>query len=557
MLPRLDVAVTPLTPAAGVGAPAAVGDGRQAEFQRALQGLVGQSVTAEVLSKFSDGSFLVKVADSAVRMMLPPGAQVGAEVPMTVLSAQPRPTFQIGNGSPGGSSTLVYSENAGADGADGLYSPTLPSQDAPAALPNGGRPPGATPGQAAGANAAPAEGAAAGADAAADAEALPGPSKPGTTPAATGGTAAPPQAPAGGAAAAAAGQPAATGKAGDAAGTAGAAADAAAGAVAAEADSADGAVTVAAGRPAATAGAAAASPAAGTAAGAANAAGPAGAAAAAQAAGAAGAAIPADAVKPQSLAATLLGKAPLTPANELPDLDPNTPQATLSNTARVLTSVLSTAQTGLASPLALIGKTALFGNAAPSTEQLAQRLHDTISQSGLFYESHVTEWVKGERTLPDLMREPQMQRMLQSGESAARAAASGPDLTSAQLINQQLHTQEQGRVQWNGQAWPGQPMQWDIRREQRDGRKDDGKGGADGEPEQIWRSGVKFRFPMLGAVSAAVTLVGGQVHIQVQADSGDTADTLRAYASRLEQAMEAAGAPLSSLTIAQGERDDG
>jgi hypothetical protein len=559
MLPRLDVAVTPLTPAAGVGAPAAVGDGRQAEFQRALQGLVGQSVTAEVLSKFSDGSFLVKVADSAVRMMLPPGAQVGAEVPMTVLSAQPRPTFQIGNGSPGGSSTLVYSESAGADGADGLYSPTLPSQDAPPALPGGGRPPGATPGQpgAAGASDAPAEGAAGAAGTAADAEALPGQLKPGTTPATTGGTAAAPQAPAGGAAAAGAGQPAATGKAGDAAGTAGAAADAAAGAVAAEADSADGAVTGAAGRPAAPAGAAAAaaSPAAGTAAGAAIAASPA--AAAAQAAGAAGAAIPADAVKPQSLAATLLGKAPLTPANELPDLDPNTPQATLSNTARVLTSVLSTAQNSLAAPLALIGKTALFGNAAPSTEQLAQKLHDTISQSGLFYESHVTEWVKGERTLPDLMREPQMQRMLQSGESAARAAASGPDLTSAQLINQQLHTQEQGRVQWNGQAWPGQPMQWEIRREQRDGRKDDGKGGADGEPEHIWRSGVKFRFPMLGSVSAAVTLVGGQVHIQVQADSGDTADTLRAYASRLEQAMEAAGAPLSSLTIAQGERDDG
>ncbi len=128
--------------------------------------------------------------------------------------------------------------------------------------------------------------------------------------------------------------------------------------------------------------------------------------------------------------ASLLGKAPLTPANELPDLDPTTPQATLSSTARVLTSVLSTAQNGLAAPLALIGKSALFGNAAPSTEQLAQKLHDTISQSGLFYESHVTEWVKGERTLPDLMREPQMQRMLQSGETAARAGASGPDLTS-------------------------------------------------------------------------------------------------------------------------------
>ncbi|MQA20836.1 flagellar hook-length control protein FliK, partial [Rugamonas rivuli] len=274
----------------------------------------------------------------------------------------------------------------------------------------------------------------------------------------------------------------------------------------------------------------------------------AGAAAAAQAADGA---LPAAAVKPQSLAATLLGKAPLTPANELPDLDPSTPQATLSNTARVLTTVLNTAQGGNAQQLALIGKSALFGNAAPAAEQLAQKLQDTISQSGLFYESHVTEWAKGERPLTELMREPQMQRMLQSGETAARAAASGPDLSAAQLINQQLHTHEQGRVQWNGEAWPGQPMQWEIRREQREGRKNEGQDGGDGEPEQIWRSGVRFRFPMLGAVSAAVTLIGGQVHIQVQADDGDTADTLRAYASRLEQAMEAAGAPLSSLTIAQ------
>ena len=52
-------------------------------------------------------------------------------------------------------------------------------------------------------------------------------------------------------------------------------------------------------------------------------------------------------------------------------------------------------------------------------------------------------------------------------------------------------------------------------------------------------------------MSASVTLVGGQVHIQVQTGSDGTADTLRTYAGRLEQAMEAAGAPLSSLHITQ------
>ncbi|MYM26649.1 flagellar hook-length control protein FliK, partial [Duganella sp. FT135W] len=271
---------------------------------------------------------------------------------------------------------------------------------------------------------------------------------------------------------------------------------------------------------------------------------------------AAGSAGSADAVKPQSLAATLLGKAPLTPASDLPELSANTPQPTLSSAARVLTTILSTAQAGQAAQAALIGKTALFGNSAPDTDELAQKLHDTISKSGLFYESHVAEWAKGERPIADLMREPQMQRLLQQqgGETAARAAASGPDLSAAQMINQQLHTQEQNRVLWHGQAWPGQEMQWEVRRDQREGGQDGGE--ADAEPEQIWRSGVRFRLPLLGAVSAAVTLVGDQVHIQVQTDSDGSATTLRAYASQLESAMAAAGAQLSSLTISQ-EDDHG
>ncbi|WP_371868892.1 flagellar hook-length control protein FliK [Duganella lactea] len=268
-----------------------------------------------------------------------------------------------------------------------------------------------------------------------------------------------------------------------------------------------------------------------------------------------GGAAPADGAKPPSLAATLLGKAPLTPSHELPELGANTPQATLSSAARVLTNVLSTAMAGQAgqmAQLALIGKTALFGNAAPDTAELANKLQDTVSKSGLFYESHVAEWVKGERPLADLMREPQMQRLLQQGqESAARAAAGGPDLSAAQMINQQLHTHEQSRVLWNGQAWPGQPMQWEVRRDAREGGK--GGGQSDAETEPVWHSGVRFRLPLLGAVSAAVTLIGEQVHIQVQADNAGSADTLRAWAGQLESALAAAGAQLSSLRIDQDD----
>lgn len=469
MLPRLDVNVGPLTAADSVHGTPPIGDGRQAAFQRNLQALVGQSLQATVLSKYPDGSFLVRVADNAARMLLPQGVQVGSEVPLTVIAAQPRPTFQLGN-APGNAATLVYSDAppGGADAEAQLYHPMPSAPDT----------------------------------AAASAARLP---------------------------AAAASTPGAPGT------PAGAPTSAQAG-IAQQA--------LPAGAQAANAGAGAAASAAQSAAQSAS---------LAQGAAQPGAA--AELARPATAGAALLAKAPLIPASELPSLDASTPPPTLSTAARVLSTVLTAAPaTPAGAPVVLTGKAPLVAAGAPPVpEQVAQQLQTNLAQSGLFYESHLAEWVKGERSLADLMREPQMQRQQQAlADGGARAQASGPDLSAALLINQQLHAHEQGRVQWQGEAWPGQPMQWEVRREPREDRHHgDGRDGSDGgQPEQVWRSGVRFRFPLLGKVAATVTLAGDQVQIQVQTGSDQSAVTLRAYAGMLEQAMAAAGAPLSSLTIA-------
>src|SRR5471032_1604918 len=564
MMPRIDTGPVTLSPAGG-GAMAPGGDARQAALQGALAGLVGQSLPAEVLSNFTDGSSLVKIAGLNVRLMLPPGVAVGSEVPLTVIAASPRPTFQFGSGGAGDLATLLYSESGAAPGNSATAAASygaLASQDAP--LPGAPRPPsGAAPdATAAIPNAAtgPANPAAANATAtattppaaAAPATAYPPadtPASPADSPATNAATT-PAAYPATNSAASPAGNPAgnpATGQAatpalnppanvaaypGAATATPPAAINTLLAAIAAGIEAgADGA-------PAATAGADTTL--------AATAAAPGAAAAAAGAAAPATAA--SDAQKPGSLAATLLGRAPLTPSNQLPDLNAGTPGAALSSTARALTIMLSAAQSLPGTPMVLTGKIPLLADGPPDAGQLAKVLQETVSQSGLFYESHVSDWIKGELSLPDLTREPQMQRMLEAATAAPRPADAGPDLGAAQMVNLQLHTQEQARVQWNGQAWPGQHMQWDIRREQRQG----GRGGdaEQGEPEQIWRSGVRFRFQMLGEVSAAVTIVGDQVHIQVLTDSDGAAATLRSYAGELESAMAAAGAPLSSLAIA-------
>ncbi|WP_300751498.1 flagellar hook-length control protein FliK [Janthinobacterium sp.] len=383
MLPKMDaIGMTPLTPVKATRPADTAADPRQADFQRSLQGLVGKSMQGQVLARLTDGSFLVRVAGTPARMQLPAGAQLGAEIPLTLLGINPRPSFQVGAGrdNPGGP-MLTYAE----------------------------------------------------------AEAEP--------------------------------------------------------------ESATGAQ-------------------AGT--------------------------------RTTSTAATLLSRAPLTPANLLPTLGGDTPAPELSTTARAITSVLRQAESAPNTPLTLLGKTPLMsgqGQAHPA--QLAQNLRDAVGSSGLFYESHVAEWAEGKRPLASLLLEPQMQKALQGD-----VPRSGTDLASAQLINLQLHTHEQARVQWQGEAWPGQQMQWDVTKDAPEG---DAHAGADDEEAATWRSGVRFQFPLLGDIRAQVVLHGGKVQIQMQADSADSAETLRRHAAQLEASLDAAGWPLSALSIATkpAEGDEG
>ena len=380
MLPKMDaIGMTPMTPVKGTRPADTVADPRQAEFQRSLQGLIGKSMQGQVLARMGDGSYLVRVAGTPARMQLPAGAQLGAEIPLTLIGINPRPSFQIGNA------------------RDQAAHPLLTY---------------------------------------ADAEAEPE-------------------------AAAARGAQAGAAQAG---------------------------------------------------------------------------------MRTGSTAAALLGRAPLTPTNLLPDLAGDTPAPELSTTARAISSVLVQAESVPGAPLSLVGKAALMATPGADPAGVAQKLRDAVASSGLFYESHVAEWAEGKRPLASLLLEPQMQRAAQGD-----AARTGTDLASAQLINLQLHTHEQARVQWQGEAWPGQQMQWDISRDAPEGQQQD---GAEADEATAWRSSVRFQFPLLGDLAAQVVLQGGRVAIQLLAGSEDSAATLRQHAARLEAALDAAGWPLTSLSIA-------
>lgn len=97
MFPRADIVGTrPVASPEATRPTILTGDASQELYQRLERIAVGTFFRGEVLSHLQDGSFVVKVADSAVRMNLPAGTQVGEALDLTLAEKQPRLTFLLG-----------------------------------------------------------------------------------------------------------------------------------------------------------------------------------------------------------------------------------------------------------------------------------------------------------------------------------------------------------------------------------------------------------------------------------------------------------------------------
>lgn len=213
--------------------------------------------------------------------------------------------------------------------------------------------------------------------------------------------------------------------------------------------------------------------------------------------------------------------------------------ASISRTGQLLGEVIAAAQKSDASAAGAIARAPLLAGASQDAGQIAAALKEGMDKSGLFYESHVAEWAQGARTLGELAAEPQ-----------ARGMPSPTDPAAAQLINQQLTAQEQGRLMWQGQLAPGQPLQWEIECQEQDGRDgaaDGGKGENGGGA--TWQSRLLLRFPGLGEVKAQLVLSGQQLHIRLDTHDANAHARLDAQRARLASALDAAGTPLATLAI--------
>lgn len=284
------------------------------------------------------------------------------------------------------------------------------------------------------------------------------------------------------------------------------------------------------------------------------------------------------------------------------------PRPTLSQAGQIISQLL-TGRHGEARPLPLQQTSGVLTPSPGQAATLAPMLRQAISQSGMFYESHLRQWAEGKFPLSNLLKEPQGQlSSLSTGNSPAtpqtgsqpplpaQAPAEAPEtaslkpppgsnasaLSETEQVRRQLQEANQPRpgplesatkispasrqiaepltpvvlqqlealasnlLSWQGMVWPGMQLQWSVS----DPDSESGQSSSD-EEGQIWRSTLRVDLPNIGGVQARLLLGPQGLRIQLDTDNANTAQSMRAGQSSLIEALEAAGISLQQLTVSE------
>jgi hypothetical protein len=212
--------------------------------------------------------------------------------------------------------------------------------------------------------------------------------------------------------------------------------------------------------------------------------------------------------------------------------------------------------------------------AAPDTKFLAGKLHESLSQSGLFYESHQAQWIAGARSTAQLLQEPQNQLPLgqipQGQLSQNQLPATSPDKVTEvslntgnatvarqdnpipnipgqlqPLVQQQLNALETRQVFWQGHVWPNQRMDWEIHEEtprhSAASYEDSGK---------QWATQIRLELPNLGEVAAMLRFNSNGLSITLDAAGDKTRALFGSASSQLTAALAERGITVSSTLVA-------
>jgi Flagellar hook-length control protein FliK len=167
---------------------------------------------------------------------------------------------------------------------------------------------------------------------------------------------------------------------------------------------------------------------------------------------------------------------------------------------------------------------------------IATQLAASIDKSGVFYESHLQQWNEGSRNIDQIRQEPQNQ-------------SATPTETANALIPAQLDTLENKRLAWQGELYPGLPVQLEI-------NKDDEQASSSSAQasDPVWQTSLKLQLPNLGPVHVKIRLQGEHVQLNVNAVNSKTATVIKSASDTLAQSLAASGTALDILTVQSNDK---
>nr|WP_315485079.1 flagellar hook-length control protein FliK [uncultured Undibacterium sp.] len=228
----------------------------------------------------------------------------------------------------------------------------------------------------------------------------------------------------------------------------------------------------------------------------------------------------------------------------------------LSSTGQLINKlILETSRPG--EKLSIKGSTPLVNDIADKltmpqlAKQIETNLHQSVQNSGLFYESHVAEWSVGQRSKLELQSEPQSQIAANVDSSVLTNKEDGNHAALAQLIHQQLDVLEQQKLIWTGMLAPQMPVQLTI--------EESPQKSAEQEQEKQqersdWQSYLRIELPNLGVVAMTINLHSNQLQLNIKSSDKNTISLLKTQYSSLQQSIENGGTHIQSFTVQHDEQ---
>lgn len=183
---------------------------------------------------------------------------------------------------------------------------------------------------------------------------------------------------------------------------------------------------------------------------------------------------------------TLISKEPILKfllLNSLVNLDQKQNIASISQTGHLLAELLKTTANFQATSFEQIALIPIIQSLPHNLVELVNRLQQVLTESGLFYESHLAQWLAGKRSFDQLHQEPQ-----------SKLSDTDKNHGGSHFIQQQLIALETGVVVWKGEICPGQLVEWVvIEQENEDGQEIENNSSR-------WTSRIKINLPYLGQI---------------------------------------------------------